>query len=51
MGAADVHLWCALCFVTRGRAAAEATDAVLAELVGLSERTVRDSLARLQAGA
>lgn len=47
--AADVRLWCVLSFNARGRDHTEATDAALAELVQLSERSVRDSLSRLQA--
>lgn len=46
---ADVHLWCALNFTARGRETTDASNSALAELVGLSERSVCDSLARLQA--
>jgi DNA-binding Lrp family transcriptional regulator len=46
--AADVRVWCALAFTARERGFADTTDATLAEMVHLSERSVRDSLSRLQ---
>ena len=44
----DVRLWCVLSFLARGKDAIDATDASLADLVGLSERAIRDCLGRLQ---
>ena len=46
--AQDVRLWCALAFIARGRDHCDATDAALADAVHASERTVRDSLRRLE---
>jgi DNA-binding Lrp family transcriptional regulator len=47
--AADVHVWCALAYVARGREAIDPTNAALAKLVNLSERSVSDSITRLAA--
>ena len=44
----DIRLWCALIFTARSRNYTEATDAILAGQIGLSERSIRDSLARLE---
>lgn len=46
--ASDVRLWCALNFTARGREFSDATDAALAEMMGLSPQTVRRSLLRLE---
>jgi predicted transcriptional regulator of viral defense system len=45
----DVRVWCALCFTARGRDHTDATDQGLAAMMGMSERTIRDSLMRLEA--
>ena len=44
----DIRLWCAMSFTARTRDHTEATDATLAEMLGSSPRTIRDSLARLE---
>ena len=44
----EIRLWCVLNFTARGRDHTDATDAALAGMMKLSERTVRESLARLE---
>ncbi len=44
----DIRLWCALSFTARGRDHTEATDGALARQIQLSERSIRDSLYRLE---
>jgi len=44
----EIRLWCVLCFAARGRDHTDVTDAALAAMMGMSERTVRESLARLE---
>ncbi len=44
----DVRLWCVLAFHARDRGYSDATDATLAEQVGVSPRSIRDGLGRLQ---
>jgi hypothetical protein len=44
----DIHVWCVLAFFARDRDHADVTDAMLADRARVSERTIRDSLARLE---
>ena len=44
----DLKVWCALEFIARGRGYLVATDEAIAEECGISPRTVRDSLQRLE---
>ena len=44
----EIRLWCVLNFTARGRDHTDTTDAALAEMMKLSERTVQESLARLE---
>ncbi len=48
LGGSDLKVWCALCFLCRGRDFTDATDDAIAHQLGLSPRTVRDSLRRLE---
>lgn len=44
----DLKVWCALLFLARGRDYTDATDDAIASQLGISPRTVRDSLYRLE---
>jgi hypothetical protein len=44
----EIRLWCVLCFTARGRDHTDVTDAALAAMTKLSERTVQESLAGLE---
>ena len=44
----DYHVWCVLAFFARGRDHTDATDAMLATGARVSERTIRDALARME---
>ncbi len=44
----DIHVWCVLAFFARDRDHTEVTDAMLADKARVSERTIRDGLARLE---
>src|SRR4051812_14935544 len=44
----DIKLWCVLGFTARGREYTDATDSTLAEMMGMSERTIRESFLRLE---
>jgi hypothetical protein len=44
----DIKLWCCLCFLARGRAECNPTDALLAEKMETSQQTVRRALLRLE---
>jgi DNA-binding GntR family transcriptional regulator len=48
LNATDVRIWCVLAFLARARDHTDATDAAIGDQVGLSARTVRDSLRRLE---
>ena len=47
----DLGLWCALSFCARGRDRCTATDASLAEMLGVSIPTVQRGLRRLEAAS
>ena len=44
----EIRLWCVLAFTARGRDHTDVTDAALAAMMKLSERTVQESLTRLE---
>ena len=44
----DVRTWCILAFTARSRDHTDATDATLAEMMGISQQSVRRSLLRLE---
>ena len=44
----EIRLWCVLNFTARGRDHTDTTDAALAGMMKLSERTIQESLARLE---
>lgn len=44
----DLGTWCALCELARSRGATSATDEAIGRELGISARTVQDSLGRLE---
>ncbi len=44
----DIKTWCYLCLYARGRGYAEATDIKMAQDMGVIDRTVKRSIARLE---
>jgi Mn-dependent DtxR family transcriptional regulator len=43
----DIRTWCFLCLYARGRDSCDVTDVKMAEDMGVNERTIKRSLARL----